>query len=207
MKLHAVISKKTHRKGYRGRYVDPISGQRRKHTEWFSDRRMAEDAWKLFLDNLNARKKGLPDNSGWEMAYPSLVEKFIAEAPISSDARRASLKRALGKNLVGMGAGADFSAKGRLTAAARKIAQERGEAYVIRCIQEPLKQVSAWAASIGLFPYDPLHSWKRLPRTKPAARRQAYSPDEARAILAAAADLDGILNRPYPTSIIFKALF
>jgi len=206
MKLHAVISKKTNRKGYRGRYTDPISGKRCKHTEWFSGRRMAEDAWRIFLDNLNARKKGLPDNSGWELTYTVIIERFIREAPITTDARRAQLRQCLQRNLLGMAAGADFTAKGMLTARARKLAQERGEMYVARCVQAPLKQVSAWAASIGLFPYDPLHSWKRLPITEAPARRQAFSPDEIRAIFAAADDLDALLDRPYPAAVIFKTM-
>ena len=206
MKLTRVTSKKSGRVGYRGRYTDPISGKRRKHTEWFADRRLAEEAWRLLLDGLEARKKGLPDNSGWEMPYSKLVERFLADAPISSDVRRVRLKGYLEKNLACMAIGADFTAKGRLTGAARKIAHEHGESYVIRCIQEPLKQVAAWAASIGLFPYDPLHSWKRLPRTKARVRRRAYGPNEVRAILTAADDLDGLLNRPFPTSTIIKTL-
>ncbi|MGD0088571.1 MAG: hypothetical protein ABSE73_01500, partial [Planctomycetota bacterium] len=107
MKLHAVISKKTNRKGYRGRYTDPISGERKQHTEWFSDRRMAEDAWKIFLDNLNARATGLPDNSGWKLPYSVIVERFIAEAPITTDRRRNQLESKLQHNLLGMVAGAD----------------------------------------------------------------------------------------------------
>jgi len=206
MKLHAVISKKTNRKGYRGRYTDPISGERKQHTEWFSDRRMAEDAWKIFLDNLNARATGLPDNSGWKLPYSVIVERFIAEAPITTDRRRNQLESKLQHNLLGMVAGADFTNKGTLAAKARKLAQEHGTAYVARWIQAPLKQVSAWAASIGLFPYDPLHSWKRLPITEAPARRQAFSPDEIRAILAAADDMDALLDRPYPPAIVFKTM-
>jgi len=206
MKLKRVVSKKTTRVGYRGRYTDPITGRRVKHTEWFADRRLAEDAWRIFLDGLNARKKGLPDNSGWELSYSVIVQRFLAEAPISSPTRRARLKHDLELNLVGMAAGSDFTAKGPLTAKCRKLAEERGEEFVRRCIQQPLKQVSAWGASIGLFPYDALHSWKRLPCTEAPARRQAFSPDEIRAIFAAADDMDALLDRPYPPAIVFKTI-
>ena len=204
MRLTRVVSKKTGRVGYRGRYVDPVTKRRCKHTEWFADKPKAEAAWKLFLDNLNARKLGLPDNSGWQSSYKEIVKRFLAEAPISTDDRREMLRHYLELNPLHMNAGSDFTAKGRLTAAAMKIAQQRGGAFVRRYVQAPLKQVSAWAASIGIFPYDPLHSWKQLPLTKAPRRTESFSPDEIRAILLAADDMDALCNRAFPVSLIFK---
>ena len=77
---------------------------------------------------------------------------------------------------------------------------------MIRCVQLPLKQLTRWAASVSLFPYDPLGAWKRLPWSGHKKRRRAFLPDEMRAVFAAAAEIDALLKRPFPSCIVFKTL-
>lgn len=206
MKLTKVVSKKSERVGYRGRYVDPLTKKRKKHTEWFCERRQAEAAWKQFLENVEARGLNLPDNSGWRMSYEKLIQRFLSEAPISTDSRREALKRHLDRNLLGIEVGADFSQKGKLAAASVKLAKQDGDVFVIKWVQQTLKQVSAWAASAGIFPYDPLASWKLLRRSSEAAKKRMYFPDEMRDIVAASDELDGYLARPFPFGILIVAL-
>jgi hypothetical protein len=150
--------------------------------------------------------QGLPDDSGWQLPYPELIRRFLAEAPITSSVRRERLRQVLELNLAKLQHGVDFTHKGRLTSACQALRLERGDEYVRAYIQQPLKQVSAWASSVNLFPYDPLARWKRLPRSVEAKRKSAWMPDEMRAFFAAADELDGLLARPFPTGIIFKTL-
>jgi integrase len=192
--------------GYQLRYTHPITKQRRKHTFRIHEVRKAEKAAFKFLDGLHGQAEGLPDDSGWKMLFPELVTKFLDEAPISTETRRKKLRKALENNYLGVLCGADFTRKGTLTAKCQRLRSDRGDEFVRKTVQQPLKQVTAWAASIDLFPYDPLARWKRLPRLTEAPRKRAWSSLEMRAFLAACRELDALIERKFPTTVIFKAL-
>jgi integrase len=206
MNAQKVASKRSGRSGWRWQFTDPATRRRTHKTVWIGERREAEKAFRLFLDSREARRIGLPDHSGWEMPYSKLAEKFVNEAPLASDARRTDLQRWLTRNHLNLQVGSDLSDLGKLTAGCRKLLEKQSDDYVIRCLQLPLKQLSRWAASIGLLPYDPLAAWKRMPWSGHKKRRRAFLPDEVRAIFSAADEIDSLLNRTNPSSIVFKTL-
>ena len=201
-----VKSKRRKRSGWRFRFTDPVRRVRTYKTFWFKKRQVAQQAFDDFLRRREARKIGVPDHGGWEMSYDDLVTKFLAEAPIPSERRRKSLKYELELNLLKIQVGADLAEIGGLTVKCRKLLETKRDCFVIKCVQQPLKQLAAWAASIGLFPYNPIAAWKKLPRKSEARRRRAFHPDEIRAILAAATEMDGMLNRSIPSAMAFKTL-
>lgn len=220
MKLRPVFSKKTGRKGYRGRYVDPVSGKRRKHTEWYGDKREAEEAWRRFLNSRQARAEGRQEYPGRKMTYGELVKKFLTEE--SFEAGRVKFLKSMFDpepetnptrhemgsigELLRIEVGADLERKGDLSARCLKLAETQGDIWVIKCVQSPLKQLSAWAASIDLFPYDPLASWKKIKRTSAEEKRDFFMPEDMTGILQAADDLDKEFNRTFPSRIIFETL-
>jgi len=158
------------------------------------------------LDNVQARADGMPDNSGWKLSYDELVRRFLKEAPISTPRRRLALERNLKLNLLGLRAGSDFANKGKLNSACMKLLESRTDIFVIKWIQQPLKQISAWAACCGIFPYDPLAAWKKLPRSSSESKRYAFTPVEMRAIFAAAEELDALFGRKFSSALLFEAL-
>ena len=103
-----------------------------------------------FLDGREKRKLGLPDNSGWQMQYDELVVRFLAEAPISTEPRRAWLKQVLERNPLRLTIGADLANIGKLTADCMKIGKKQTPHYAVFSVQAPLKQLSRWATVIGL---------------------------------------------------------
>ena len=208
MKTIRVVSTKKNRKGWRFRITNPATRKRTWKTFWFRDLRDAEKARDKFLEGLERRKIGMADNSGWTMPFTEAMEKFLEEAPIASERRRVELRHDLERNDLGLHTLADFGNKGKLTAKCVALARqrERGDEYVRKHIQQPLKQVAAWAASIDLLPHNPLDAWKLLPRTSAASRRRAFQPEEVAAVLAAAGEWDAFLGRSLPTSLIFRAL-
>src|SRR5579862_3054694 len=206
MQARQVRSRKTGRKGWQFRFMDPARGVRTRKTIWLGERREAERAFKNFLDGREARKLGLPDNSGWEVSYEEAVARFLKESPIPSDVRRDQLKLDLGRNLLNLHVLAELGNIGTLTTKCHRLLDNHKDIYVIKNVQQPLKQLAAWCASVGLLPYNPLAAWKKLRRSSEEKRPRAFLPGEIRAILEAADELDQLLNRPFPLAIIFKTL-
>ena len=201
-----VRSRKTGRVGWRYRITDPRTGRRTHKTVWLSNRRDADKGLQIHLEEMESRAIGLPDHSGWRMAYPDLVKKFLQEAPISTDKRREFLQRVLEANPLGLLIGADLAHPGRLTAGCRKMLEARHALYIHRHVQAPLKQLARWGASCSLLPYDPLSAWRRLPGVVQKSHRRAFTPEEAKHVFEAAAELDGIYKRKNPSTLVFKAL-
>lgn len=206
MRLKRVVSKRTGKVGYWCRTSDPATGKRKKMTFWFSERREAEKALRRWLEEREAVKLGLPDYSGWQMSFPEIVEKFLEEAPISSDRRRKRLKQVLERNDLGLDVVSDFSDLGKMTARCRKVVPKRGDVHVGHTLQPALKQLTAWATSVGLLPHDPLSKWKKIQRQTEPRKRHAFLPDEVNGITAAANERDAFLDRACPTAVAFKAL-
>ncbi len=125
---------------------------------------------------------------------------------ISSEARRKCLRQYLEKNPLNLEVGAELSQVGPLTQKCHALMITHGEGYVRKRVQQALKQLTTWAASVGVFPYDPLATWKRFPRTQPARKKRAWQPDEMQSFFDAADELDRIHNRRYPSRIIFSGL-
>src|SRR5206468_4006726 len=113
----SVRSGRSGRRGWRYRYTDPVTRKRNSITIWMSERREADRGFKEFMDGREAKSIGLPDKSGWTVSYSDLVAKFIAEAPLSTEARRSCLKLVLERNELGLSVASDLAAMGRLTAA------------------------------------------------------------------------------------------
>jgi len=206
MEAKRVKSRKTDKKGWCFRYTNPLTHARSWQTIWFQDYRNAEAGFREFMEGLEARAWNLPGKDGWKMPYTDAVTQFIQQAPITTEQRKQDLARVLNQNPLGLQVLADLNELGTLTAKCKKLVQDRGDGYTIRYVQKPLKQLSAWAASIGLLPHNPLGAWKLLPRTSQERHRRAFMPDEVRAILAAADEWDNIFGRTCPTSMVFKML-
>jgi integrase len=201
-----IRSGRSGRKGWRYRYADPATGRRNSITMWFSERREADRGFKEFMDGREAKCLGLPDKSGWKMPYDELVTKFITEAPLSTERRRNQLRRILERNELSLAVGSDLASIGKLTAACRKLVEKCGEHYVIFSVQRTLKQMSRWAASVGILPHDPLQTWSRLPWSGQKKQRRAFLPDEIMEILKAAEDFDIIHSHRFPSAPVFKTL-
>jgi len=202
----SVKSKRTGRRGWRFRFTNPLTHTRSWRTEWFAERREAEKALRLFLEDLERQAVGLQSNTCWKLSWSDAVARFLAEAPIGTGKRRNDLERLLTANPCGVQALADLCNLGKLTARCNAIAAEKGDEYVRKCVQQPLKQLSAWAASVSLLPHHPLAAWKKIPRTSQPRHRRAFLPDEMLDVLAAADELDALLGRHFPTSLVFKTL-
>ncbi|MEI6232059.1 MAG: hypothetical protein WCT04_03345, partial [Planctomycetota bacterium] len=198
--------KKSGRKGFKYRYMDPVIRKRDFKTIYLSDVRDANKAMQLFLESREKLKMGLPDNSGWQLLYAKIVERFVKESMISSDARRKCLRQYLDANPLELEVGAELSQMGTLTQKCHALMKTHGEGYVRKRVQQTLKQMTTWAASVGIFPYDPLATWKKFPRTVEAPKKRAWQPDELRSFLDAADELDQIHNRRFPSRIIFIGL-
>lgn len=206
MSFRRVTSRKDGRSGWRFRVMDPLTGIRIRKTIWIGSKREADQALKNWKNAREAERLGLPRASGWQMHYEELVSRFLAEAPISSSRRRENLQRTLGRNYLGLQVGADLAHVGKLTARCMKLIQDGvvKDHFAVFSLQAPLKQMTRQLASTGLLPYDPLSTWKRLPWRGHQKHRRAFLPDEARAVLAAATELDGLLSRPLPSEIIYR---
>lgn len=206
MKTQRVKSKKTGETGWRFRYVHPVSGQKIRKVFWYVLRADADEAFGEHMKNLRRRKDGLPDHTGWHVTYTALIARFLREAPISSPRRREILKRYLELNPLKLTCASDFLTKGKLTGDCRGLLEKRTEPWVVKVVQQPLKQVTAWAAGDDVLPFDPLSAWKKLKRTNEAPERRAFLPTEIAAILKAAFEYDNLLKRKPYTALVFKAL-
>ena len=201
-----VKSKRTGRAGYRFRFTDPATGSRTHKTFWLPERREAERAFADHMASREAVRLGLPDNSGWQMSYDKLVEKFLAEAPISTDDRRRSLARVLKRNELKVRVVSELANLGPLTKRCLALVKSSSDVYVRDDVQAALKQMVSWAASVGVLPMNPLAEWRSIPRTSEVESRRALRPEEARAIMSAADELDEMNARSQPLSIIFRVL-
>jgi len=201
-----VKSKRTGRAGYRFRFTDPATGARTHRTFWLPERREAERAFTDYVASREAVRLGLPDNSGWQISYGKLVSRFLDESPISSDDRRRLLARVLERNELRLTVVSELASPGPLTSKCRKLAQDRGDVYVRDTLQQMLKQMTAWAAGEGIISFDPLASWRRIPRKSEKKKRLAFLPEQVRGILEAAVERDEIHGRQYPTPIVIEAM-
>ena len=203
MKLKKVMSKKSGQVGFRARYTDPLTGRRMKKAFWFAERHDAEDAARKLISSRSRRVYNLSDNSGWTVTYDDLVKRFLKECVVSRETRR---ERHLKRNLLNIAVCGEFSARGALTAKCKVLAANRGEVFVIKCVQQPLKQLAAWAAEMQIIPFDPLRDWKKLSRKTPLRRKHAFTADELQAILRASDELDALNGCRYAQSVVFKTL-
>jgi len=207
MKLKRVVSKKTGRVGFRGRYIDPLTRKRIKKTFWFAERLDAENAVKSLLSARGRREYNIPDESGWKLTYVELVKRFLAAGVVKSEQRLAALRKFLTLNLLGITVAGEFAGRGTLRSKCTTLAVDRGEAYVNKCVLQPLKQLSAWAAEHDIIPHDPLRDLKKLKReNNPAPHKRAFTAEEIRAIIKASDELDALNGCPYPLSVAFKTL-
>jgi integrase len=190
-------SKKTARTGWQHRFIDPVSGRRMKKTFWYPERQQAEKAYAAFLEEREKIKDGLPGFGSLKRPFAELVERFLNEAPLSSANRQADLKRLLMRNPLRLNRVAELFDKGRLTSGCKKLADGTYGRCCFRTVQVPLKQLSAWAASVDLIPYDPLHAWKKLPWLRRRSRSRAFTPLEVRTILDAIRECDDIFHRKH----------
>jgi len=198
-------SARSGRVGWRFRYTDPIDGKRKRRVEFIDDQRKAEKAMHAFLDSREQVKIGLPDTANWQMSYRALVERFLEEAPITTDDRRGRLKKCLERNLLKVNVAADLGSPGKLTQRLRKVAKTHGDHYAACYVQKFTKQLTRWAAAEGILPQDPLANWQTLPFDRVRERR-AFEPHELRAVLAAAVDLDSLLGHENPSALTFTTL-
>ena len=194
------------RRGWRFRVWNPATKRRTWRTFWFRELADAQKARDKFMEGFERRRIGLPDDSGWSLLYEDVISTFLKEAPLTSDARRGILKKLLERNELKLHVLSQLGHKAKLTADCVALAKKKGDAYVRRRVQQPLKQLTAWAASIDLLPYDPLSAWKLIPRSTAMSRRRALLPNEMRDLLAAATEYDDICGREFPYAIIFKTL-
>lgn len=77
---------------------------------------------------------------------------------------------------------------------------------LVRCFQQPLKQLSTFLASRRVLPIDHLAAWKRLETPRPERRRRSLSPEEAARALAASDCLDKINSRSYAMRVPWTVL-
>ncbi len=196
---------KNGRTAYTFRFTDPITKKRTHATFRAVEKRDAEDAFRQHMKKLEARKLNLPDNSGWETPFADLVKRFLEQSALSTT-RQSRLKRVFEANVLGVKVGAELANKGPLTEKCKALMAKRGDVFVIKCVQQPLKQLTAWAASDGIFPYDPLASWKKFKRTSHAKEPRAFTPEDVRAILDATAEIDAAEYRSFSSALIFKTV-
>ena len=201
-----VVSGRTGRPGWRFRFTDPATRERTHRTFWFAEKRDAEKAFKAHLEGQDAKRLGLPDYAGWEMPYKDLVSRFLAEGQIASDTRRAALQYSLEKNFLGLRVGSELGDIGKLTGRCRRLLATQKDVFIRKHIQQPTKQLSRWAASVGLLPFDPLSLWKLIPRTSRARMRRAFTPEEIRAIFSATDETDSYLGRKTSSRLVFETV-
>src|SRR3990170_7039410 len=119
MTAHRGKSRRTGRGGWGYRLTDPLTGKRSPRTVWFAECREADAGFKEFLEGRERRKLNLPDYSGWQMPFMEIVKRFLAEAPLSTERRRAHLRQILERNELGLQVGSDLANIGKLTVACR----------------------------------------------------------------------------------------
>ncbi len=197
MKGKRVKSKKTGRPGWLYRFNDPYTGRRSKKTFFYSEELVADQAFQKMLDERQKLRDGIPSNAALQMEYVALVGKFVTEAPITSEKRRSDLKKLLERNPLRVNRVAELFDRGRLTAACRKLFEAGNKRCCFRTAQAPLKQLTAWAASIDLLQYDPLQAWKKLPWRRTFKRTTAISADHLRLILQALLEMDEVYRRKF----------
>ena len=207
MDAHRVKSKRTGRTGWKYRFTDPVTHSRTHRTIWMGERREADKGITEYLVGREKLSIGLPDNKGWTTSYLDLVAQFLTGSVISTEDRRQDLERLLRLNHLNLKVGADLANIGKLTNACRQLVSAKTVTghFAAFSIQSPLKQLTRWAATIGLLPYDPLAAWKQLPWGT-HKKRKPFDVDEMRAVLLAARDYDKFFRHKHPSDIVFKTL-
>jgi len=206
MKAERVTSKKTGRPGWLFRFKDPYTGRRTKRRFWYSEELLAQKALHRFLEDRQRVADNLPASNGRRLPYAALVAKFLNEAHLSTAARRDDLKRLLERNPLKLKSAAELFDQGRLSAACRHLHESVGKGGGFRSVQAPLKQLTNWAESAGLFEKDPLRSWKRLPCFKKGKGARGLCVDDVRLILQALAELDDVFRRKFCSLVPVLAL-
>lgn len=204
MKLKRVVSKKTGAVGFWGRYTDRQTGRRRKKTIWIAERIDAEKAFQELQSASGKREHNIVSEDAWKMPYAKVTKKF-SESFTGSAARLQQMKRWFEENPLKLKVIGELCNRGQMNQRCKAIAKERGGIYVVNSIQQPLKQLSAWAVECQLLPYDPLKGWRYIARTKPRQNRSAFTAEEMRAIFDAMDELDSLSDCLCPTSTFFKA--
>src|ERR1043165_7963641 len=111
MKLKKVVSKKTGRVGFRARCLDPLTGQRTQQTFWVAERADAELAFQKFMSNRGKRAYNLPAETGWQLPYGELVERFLKDSGCSVG-RTERLRECLTRNPLNIAVLGEFSTRG-----------------------------------------------------------------------------------------------
>lgn len=215
MKYERVYSKRRKQNGFRYRYVDPTTHKRERVTFWTDDKLEAAREFVEFLEARRREAHGQPGAKGWTTPYEDLVRLFLDQAEISSQVRRDALRVRLELNPLKIRTAADLRNVGALRKRARDLVGT--VQYVQRTkrrfkvgwspynvkhgVQKALKQLTRWAASDGLLPYDPLSRWSPLKGVVCQKRPAFNNPAELRDVLAASDELDGILNHKLLTRI------
>lgn len=169
--------------GWQFRAVDPVTHRRVKRTETVAGKTAACEAFRLWLRGRQRVAAGLPDESGWTMPYATLVQTFLAQAPIATERRRKQLRRVLERNELHLQVAADLAHTGALTQKLLKVSQATGTHYARFNVQAFLKQLTAWAASARVLPTDPLAHWARIAWEGRELIRRPLEPHEMAAIL------------------------
>ena len=194
-------------RGHQFRFRDPVTGTRKKITFWLAEKREAEKALHLFLEGRERKKLGLADGTAWKTPYPELVSRFLKAAPIGSDSRSDDLRGTLERvrTPLALEVAADLCDTERLTLTCKRLAAKENATYVRKRVQQPLKQMTKWAAASSALPLDPLASWPYIPREEKAQKRRSYLPEEVVAILDVVAERDALFAR-HPLATAYKAL-
>ena len=158
------------------------------------------------LEDLERQKFGLADHTCWNVAFGDLVGRFLRENGFPSEARRKRLACDLNRNPLKVAVAADLNGRAALTEKCLRLARERGSVFVRKHVQKPLKQLGRWAAAMNVLPSNPLRDWPLIDRVEEEVHYRALTPDEARAILAAAEERDGLLNRGRSVAMALRAL-
>ncbi|MCZ7645907.1 MAG: hypothetical protein M5U26_11585 [Planctomycetota bacterium] len=202
------VKDKSGRLGWRYRYKNPLRRKRTYKTFWFKSQRVADQAFRDFLEDLENQRLGLRARTDWSLPFTKLVDRFIAEAPISTADRREDLKRVLMQNHLKLGTIMDLRDPDKLTnKAGRLVASGAISSHFGRfSLQASLKQLTRWATGKGILPFNPLLGWRPLSWDGHEKECRAFRPEEFRAVMDASAELDGLLARRFPSPIVFRTI-
>lgn len=208
MQITKVRNKKTGRVGWLYRFTIPGTGRRTVRTYWLSEQRLAQNKFDEEMKRFEAKALNIATTDGWKTSYNDLVSQFLQNAPITSEARRKTLKRILEANELEIEVCAELNDIGGLTTRCKRLldSKARDANYLVATLQTSLRQLSRWAWEFGLLPTHPLGRWRKMPFKFERQRRRAYSADEVRAILKAARELDAEFGRKYPLELVLRVL-
>lgn len=199
-----VKSNKRRRSGWKFRFLNPKTGRVTEKTFWVNERTVADQMFRKHLDKCASEI----DVDPWAQSYETLVQRFLEEAPLASESRRKEVARVLQKNDLGLVVAADLNDPGLLNARSRKALDEGRSSAVnlVNRVQPILKQLTRWAYEVNVLPSNPLVRWRKLPFRFERSRRRAFRPEEIRAILAGARELDRMYDRKHPVELVLRTL-